>query len=122
MKLSVLTNSSVPAYKQICDQLTSQILSGQIAGGTPLPPIRTVAKQIGVSVITVRSAWDALEADGLIVTKAGSGCFAAELNENEREAIRRRALSEPLEAFVSVARSLGYHDKEIAEILAEKLN
>lgn len=121
MKLSILANSGVPAYKQICEQITAQIISGEIEGGSSLPPIRLVAKEIGVSVITVRNAWDALEADGLIVTRAGSGCFAAELSDIQREEIRRKALSEPLRAFLDAARSLGYTGDETLMIAAEEL-
>lgn len=121
MRLSVLPNSGVPAYKQICEQITAQILSGEIEGGSPLPPIRLVAKEIGVSIITVRSAWDALEAEGLIVTRAGSGCYASELDPGRLEALRRKAVTEPLRAFTGTARNLGFGDSEIIALVAEEL-
>ena len=54
MYLSVLPSSDTPAYRQLYEQLAAQILSGALPSGTALPPIRTVAKELGVSVITVR--------------------------------------------------------------------
>ena len=75
MQLSVLSNSATPIYRQIYEQISAQILRGTLQAGSALPPIRSVAKSIGVSIITVRSAWDALERDGYVHTVAGSGCY-----------------------------------------------
>lgn len=113
--LTIIPNSPVPAYRQIYDGIASGIISGRIAGGSPLPPIRTVAKELGVSVITVRSAWDALEADGLIVTRAGSGCYAAELTSFELERMRLKALEKPLRELISSAKQLGMSVDELIE-------
>lgn len=115
--LTIIPNSPVPAYRQIFDGIASGIISGRIAGGTPLPPIRTVAKELGVSVITVRSAWEALEADGLIVTRAGSGCYAAELTRGELEGMRLKALEKPLKELISSAKQLGLSGRALIDIV-----
>lgn len=115
MRLSVLPNSPVPAYRQLYNEILSQMISGELAEGTALPPIRTVSRELGVSVITVRTAWEALEADGLIVTRAGSGCFIGGVGLPELKALRSRAIAEPLNALAETARNLGYSSCELAE-------
>lgn len=115
--LSILPNSPVPVYRQIYDGIAAGIISGRISCGTPLPPIRTVAKELGVSVITVRNAWEALEADGLIVTKAGSGCYAAELTLSELDFLRTKALEKPLRELAASAKQLGVSVRELNEMI-----
>jgi GntR family transcriptional regulator len=78
MDIVINNNSNLPIYEQIRRQLTGQILNGELEAGYCLPPIRTVAAETGISVITVKKAWELLEADGLIYTQAGKGCFVAD--------------------------------------------
>ena len=117
MKLSVLPNTPVPAYKQLYDQISSQILSGELKSGTALPPIRTVSKELGISVITVRSAWDALIGDGYIEARAGSGCYVAPLTDEAISKRRIEALKLPLSDLLSTARSLGFTKEELIKII-----
>ena len=115
MRLSVLPNSETPAYRQICDQLAAAILSGELRAGEALPPIRTVSKELGVSVITVRSAWDALEHTGLIETRVGSGCFVRALSETQREALREEAIRAPLAELIEAGKTFGFTAPELCE-------
>ena len=117
MRLTVLPNTDTPAYRQIYEQIAGQILSGKLAAGESLPPIRWVAKELGVSVITVRGAWEALEADGLIETRVGSGCFVAALTEAERKERLDRALSPALHELIARAKSLGCSEQELIDRL-----
>lgn len=120
MNLSVLPNSPIPAYRQLYDQIAHQILSGTLKAGTSLPPIRTVSKELGVSVITVRNAWDALIADGLIESKAGSGCFVASLKRQELESRREEALNGPFDELIEKAKVLGFTKEELIKAIEEK--
>lgn len=117
MRLSILPNAETPVYRQMYEQIAAQILSGRLTGGTALPPIRTVARELGVSVITVRGAWEALERDGLIETRAGSGCFAARLSEAEKSERREAVLAEPMERLLGTAKELGFSNAELMERL-----
>lgn len=119
MNLSIIPDSPMPAYKQLYDKVASQILSGRIEGGSSLPPIRTLAKELGISVITVRSAWEKLIEDGYIESRAGSGCFAALLTEREKAMKRRSILEEPLKIALEKAASLGYGKEDIIKIILE---
>lgn len=69
-----------PIYQQIFDQVSAQVIRGEIAPGTMLPPIRTVAKELRISVITVKKAWEELERLGFIYSMVGRGCFVADLS------------------------------------------
>lgn len=117
MKLSVLPSSTVPAYRQLYDQIAGQILSGELKAGTTLPSIRSVSKELGISVITVRNAWDALLEKGLIESRAGSGCFVAGLDLKERENKRSDALAGQIRELVSKAKELGYSCGELIEMI-----
>lgn len=117
IKLSIPQSSSQPVYRQIYDEIAAQILSGNIPAGTPLPPIRTVSKELGVSVITVRSAWEALEADGLIQTRVGSGCFVSKLSGSDIALRRENVLRPQIEALIDSAQRMGVSKNELIELI-----
>lgn len=119
IRLSVLPNSGVPAYKQLYEQLSQQILSGDLPAGTTLPPIRTVSKELGVSVITVRNAWDELLSNGLIESKTGSGCFVADIRTKDLEKKRVEALSEKLAELTDAAKKLGFTKEELLALIED---
>ena len=119
MYISVIPDTSDPAYRQIYDQIGSQIISGGLAAGTVLPPIRTLAEQVGVSVITVRSAWELLERDGLIVTRAGSGCCVAELDREKLDGLKNAALSAQIQKLAKTAKKLGVPYDRVCSALKE---
>ena len=121
MKLSVTNSSPLPLYRQIYDQLAAQILRGEIAPGEVLPPIRTVAQELAVSLISVRRAWDELEHDGFIHTAVGRGTFAASLDEAEKTALRRRILSEKLADAAQFCAAVGASGEEAAALLREMM-
>ncbi len=72
--------SGIPIYEQIYDQIKAQIISGDLSEDTPLPSIRNLAKDLRISVITTKRAYDELERGGFIYTVAGKGCFVAPKN------------------------------------------
>jgi GntR family transcriptional regulator len=91
----VISNSSdIPLYRQIIDQFRRGILEGEISPGEALPSIRALAADLSISVITTKRAYDELEAEGLLETIPGRGCFAAGSNQMLRE--RRMKLLEEL--------------------------
>lgn len=118
MRLTVNPNDKTPIYRQLYDQIASDVLSGALAPGTPLPPIRTVSKELGVSMITVRSAWEMLERDGYLLTRAGSGCFVAPLRDRQTKVDER--LSAAVDALVTDAKSLGVDKDALIAMIEEK--
>ncbi|MCR5808371.1 MAG: GntR family transcriptional regulator [Clostridiales bacterium] len=120
MRLRIIPSDSTPVYKQLYDEIAGQVLSGTISPGEALPPIRTVAKELGISIITVRNAWDALIEARLIEARAGSGCFVAELSSEDRERLRRSSLDPLLTAAAETAKNLGFSEEEAVALLREK--
>ena len=78
MHILLRNTADEPIYEQIYTQIKHQILSGALQPGTPLPSIRALAKDLRISVITTKRAYDELESDGFICTMAGKGSFVAE--------------------------------------------
>ena len=97
----ILSNSSgKPIYEQIADQVKEQILAGALSAGDALPSMRVLAKELRISVITTKRAYEELERDGFLDNVPGKGCFVAPQNrELLREAQLRRVqrFSAPLE-------------------------
>ena len=78
MELIIRNNSGQPIYDQISGQIKAQILSGALSPGDALPSIRGLARDLRISVITTKRAYDELENEGFIYTLPGKGCFVAE--------------------------------------------
>ena len=78
MQLYIDNRSGAPIYDQIYSQIKDAILSGQVTEGEALPSIRALAKDLRISVITTKRAYDELENEGFIYTLHGKGCFVAE--------------------------------------------
>ena len=78
MQLYIDNRSGAPIYDQIYSQIKDAILSGQVTEGEALPSIRALAKNLRISVITTKRAYDELESEGFIYTLPGKGCFVAE--------------------------------------------
>ena len=117
MELIIRNTTNQPIYEQICQQLREQIIAGTLQPGAALPSIRALAKDLKISVITTKRAYDELEAQGFLYTVAGKGCFVA---EKDLELIRERQLQEleaHLSAAGSLARSCGVSKSELQEML-----
>lgn len=78
MQLYIDNRSGAPIYDQIYSQIKDAILSGQVTEGEALPSIRALAKDLRISVITTKRAYDELESEGFIYTLPSKGCFVAE--------------------------------------------
>lgn len=120
MNIVINPTSEDPIYQQIYDQISAQIIRGELASGYCLPPIRTVAKELRISVITIKRAWEELEHDGFIYTMAGKGCFVAPLPQ-EKLADKRNALAaEKMLKDIEYYKSLGLSLDEVQELLKKK--
>ena len=117
MDLIILNTANQPIYEQICQQIKAQILSGQLAPGEALPSIRGLAKDLKISVITTKRAYDELEAQGFLTTVAGKGCFVAEGNLDLIRERQLRDLEQHLEDAAELARACGVTPAELQEML-----
>lgn len=121
MKLVVSQKSDKPIYEQIYEQIAVGILSGAILPLTMLPSIRGIAAELGISVITVKNAYDLLERDGYIYTEAGRGCFVHRIEPSLLELKRDTAAIKKFREAVDYAKSIGLNDEEIKNTVAELL-
>lgn len=80
MEIIIRNSSSQPIYEQIYSQIKDMILTGILSEGEMLPSIRGLAKDLRISVITTKRAYDELEREGFVNTVAGKGCFVAGTN------------------------------------------
>ena len=117
MEIIIRNTTNHPIYEQICAQIKAQIIAGKLAPGEALPSIRALAKDLRISVITTKRAYDELEAEGFLYTVAGKGCFVAEKNlELVREG-RLKEMEEHLSAAAELAVSCGVTADQVLETL-----
>lgn len=107
MNLSISNTADKPIYQQLFEQVSSQIIKGELAVGACLPPIRTVAKELRISVITVKKAWEELERMGFIHSMVGRGCFVAPLQSRDLDKKRDALVFERLHKDLAYYRTLG---------------
>ena len=117
MELIISNAGDTPIYQQITDQIKGQILTGKLQAGDALPSMRLLAKELRISVITTKRAYEELEREGFLTTVPGKGCFVAPQNpELVREDTLRRA-EEHLSHAVDVAKAGGVTLAELTETL-----
>lgn len=117
MELIIRNSTNQPIYDQIYCQIKVQILSGTLAPGEALPSIRALAKDLKISVITTKRAYDELEAHGFIYTMAGKGCFVADNNLEILREQRRQELETHLTAALELAKSCGLTRQDLKQML-----
>ena len=117
MEIFLSNAGQEPIYAQIARQIKQQILSGQLRAGEPLPSIRLLAKELRISVITTKRAYEELEADGFIVTQAGRGSFVAAQNPAQLREEHLKKMESCLQNAVDAARLGGISCEEACETL-----
>ena len=114
----ILSNSSgKPIYEQIADQVREQILSGARSAGDALPSMRVLAKELRISVITTKRAYEELERDGFLDNVPGKGCFVAPQNRELLREAQLRRVEDVLAQAVDEARKGGFSLSELQELL-----
>ncbi len=116
MKLIINNSSMQPIYEQIVGQIKDDIMKGRLAQEEMLPSVRTLSKELRISALTVKKAYDALEQEGFIVTVHGKGSFVAGVSRNLLLEEQRKEVEAALETAVRKARSSGMTMQEIREL------
>lgn len=117
MNIIINNSSMVPIYEQIMDQIKEAIVKGTVSSQDILPSVRVLAKDLKISALTVKKAYDALESDGLIVTVHGKGSFIAETNTNFMIEEQKKEVEADLEMAIQKARRCLMSDDEIKELI-----
>ena len=114
----ILSNASgKPIYEQICRQVKGAIAAGKLKPGEPLPSIRALARDLRISVITTKRAYEELERDGFLENVPGKGCFVAPQNRELLREAQLRKVEEKLSQAVEEARKGAFPLEELHEML-----
>lgn len=116
MKLIINNSSMQPIYEQIVAQIKGEIMHGTLKEGEMLPSVRTFSKELKVSALTVKKAYDALEAEGFVVTVHGKGSFVATTNQELMLEEKKKEVEADLELAIRKGRSCGMSNEEIAQL------
>ncbi len=110
-------NSKTPIYEQIKVQILSLINSGALSPGDKLPSLRTLAADLSLNFNTIKKVFAQLEADGVIITVQGKGCFVADTAKENRAVLDKAEAA--LRDAVAVARASGVDEKTARRIFSE---
>ena len=114
MDIIVNHSSMQPIYEQIGDQIKEKIMHGVLKADTSLPSVRTLAKELKVSALTVKKAYDALEEEGFVITIHGKGSFVADQGLMLEE--KKKEVEADLEMAIRKGKSCGMTDQELLEL------
>lgn len=117
MRIILSQTSKTPLYLQIKEQIRDQIINGEIHEGDSLPSMRVLAKDLQVSVITTKRAYEELEGEGLLFSSVGKGTFVSGQQPHVLREWRLRELENGLEALVQEGKKIGLTEKEMIEMI-----
>lgn len=116
MNIYIDNKSGAPIYDQIYTQIKNQIISGDLREDEALPSIRNLAKDLRISVITTKRAYDELEREGFIYTLPAKGCFVAPKNVELLREENLKKIEEYMQKIIRLAASCNLTDDELAEM------
>lgn len=117
MNIIILNSSPEPIYLQIVNQIKNLILQGELPEGEALPSIRSLAKDLKISVITTKRAYEELEREGLIETVGGKGSFVSAQNKELLRERQLRIVEEKLSEAIAAAKTVNLSLSELIEML-----
>lgn len=117
MDIIITSDSTVPLYEQVLGQIKNLILRGELAAGELLPSIRVMAKELKISIITVKRAYEELEKEGFVQTLPGKGTYVSTANTERLKEAQMSQLEEKLEEVIVSAKNLDISKDELIERL-----
>lgn len=117
MRILIDNRSGLPIYDQIYSQIKAQIISGELKEDEPLPSIRNLAKDLRISVVTTKRAYDELEREGFIYTIAAKGCFVARKNVELLREENLKTIESHIEQILQLAGTCNLSRKDILDMV-----
>ena len=117
MEIIISNNTSKPIYEQITSQFKQMIMSGELKAGESIPSMRSLAKSLHVSVISVQRAYEDLQKDGFIGTTVGRGSFVSSFNKNFVQEEKQREIEEHLQKAVDLGKESGINLSKLIDLL-----
>ena len=116
MRIIINSSSMVPIYEQITDQIKTLIRGGELKENDNLPSVRVLSKELKISALTVKKAYDSLEEEGFAVTVHGKGTYVAAVNQSLLLEEQKKELEADLELAVQKGRRYGISDEDIRSL------
>ena len=116
MEIVVSNKASRPLYEQIASQIKAAIMSGELKAGEAIPSVRSLAKSLHISILTVQKAYATLQEDGFIETTAGKGCYVSAQNQDFYLEEQQKKIEKFAEA-IEIARTSGISLDKLTELL-----
>lgn len=116
MKLIINHSSQQPIYEQIAEQIKASVINGAVREGEMLPSVRSLSKDLKISALTVKKAYDALEHEGFVNTVHGKGSFIAGTSPKLLMEEHRKEVESDLEMAILKGRRCGMTDQEIRQM------
>lgn len=120
MEILISFQSKIPIYEQIVMQIKKKIIEGQLEVGTVIPAMRTFAKTLNVSVITVQKAYEILQEEGFITSVVGKGTFVTIPKINVLKDQKKEELIAKMKQIINLGYSNGYNKEELMKIFIEQ--
>ena len=117
MNINIQSKSSVPIYEQIKNQIKDCIIAGEMKEGEPIPSIRTLARDLKISVITTKRAYEELEKEGLIYSVAGKGFYVDNPNTGYLTEKKVQGLEEQLDAVLRLCKDAQLSKEEVKDMV-----
>ncbi|OFV71984.1 GntR family transcriptional regulator [Acetobacterium wieringae] len=117
MNIIIKNSAEVPIYEQIMNQIKAAILSGELKEGDLLPSVRGLARDLNVSVITTRKAYDCLEAEGFTINMMGKGSFVAPQNMELLRKTRLMEIEKRLTDILDYGKPVGISGADLKNII-----
>lgn len=116
MNIIINTSLMVPIYEQIVDQIKTLIRGGELKENDSLPSVRALSRELKISALTVKKAYDELEAEGFTVTVHGKGSYVAAANPQLLLEEQKKDLEADLELAIQKGRRYGISDEDIRKL------
>lgn len=117
--ITVRTTSQDPIYQQLYEQISSQILHGDLESDSLLPSIRKMAKEIRVSIITIKKTWELLERNGFIYTVAGKGSYVQKTTKAKLDKKKLNTVKKAVQENINLCKSIGVNKETLITLIKE---
>ena len=117
MKIIINSNSMIPIYEQIMDAIKKMIMTGELKDGDPLPSVRTLSKELKISALTVKKAYDNLETEGFTATIHGKGTYVSAGNAQLIAEEQRKQIEKEMETLIEKAGNYGMKADDLHELI-----
>ena len=117
MEIVVSNKASQPLYEQIASQIKAAIISGELQAGEAIPSVRSLAKSLQISILTVQKAYTTLQEDGFIETTDGKGCYVSAQNQDFYLEEQQKRIEEKFAEAIKIARTSGISLNKLTELL-----